>query len=223
MAKRLCDPTSGKIGNQVYQNSRNGQVVRTRAIPTNPNSAQQQLSRQALATYAAGWDTLTEAQRLAWIAAAADVQTKARLGMSGPLTGIQLYCKINASLAEVGGSPTVTVPAAPAFATLPISGLEIINTAGVNAISLLTTGSPSEACMLRAARPVKQGVYRCPEVVSIGTLTSPVGGKINISTAYKARFGEPLVGQKIFVQVNENLLGWQGQRSTYSATVPAAA
>jgi hypothetical protein len=222
MAKRICDPTSGKIGNQVYQTGRNGQVVRTRAIPTNPRSAQQTLARSALATFSRMWDTITELQRDAWRVAAADIQTKARLGMSGAMTGNQLFCKINCALAEIGGTAVTDPPALPAFEALPIASMYITNTGGTIAIGLNTTGSPAEGTMLWGAKPVKAGVNRCPGVVSLGTLTSPVNSKIVVTTAYTARYGVPQVGKKVFLQVKQNVDGWEDIPVTFEATVPAS-
>jgi membrane-associated protease RseP (regulator of RpoE activity) len=61
---------------------------RTLVTPRNPRSGAQQVIRQNLATQAAAYDQLTEAQQQAWIAAAAQIQSKPSLGQSGPLTGL---------------------------------------------------------------------------------------------------------------------------------------
>ena len=63
MAKRVCDPTSGKIGSQVYMIGRNGQVVRTRVIPANPRSQAQTDARGIFQTASQAWDSLTELNR----------------------------------------------------------------------------------------------------------------------------------------------------------------
>jgi len=52
---------------------------------------------------------LTEEQRLAWIAAAATILSKPRLGQGGPLTGCQLFVKVNVYLAY-RGLPQVDLP-----------------------------------------------------------------------------------------------------------------
>lgn len=222
MAKRLCDPTSGKIGNQVYQNGRYGQVVRTRAIPVNPRSEQQMLARTALATAARGWDQMTEAERDAWNASAAAVRSKSRLGMSGTLTGLQLFVKINAALSELGTAQVTTPPALPAFTALPIDALSITNTAGTIAIRLHTAGSPPESTLLRVAKPQKAGVNRCPDVVTAGTLTSPVANYVAITNQYAAIYGTPAVGQKVFVKITQTQNGWEDLPLTFSAIVPAS-
>lgn len=223
MAKRLCDPTSGKIGNQVYQTGRYGQVVRTRAIPTNPRSGMQTTVRANLATCARAWDQLTDAGMAAWTSAALAVQSKSRLGMSGILTGLQLFVKINASLLELGEAMVTVPPALPTFGALPIDGLVIENNAGVVSLKLHTTGAPPEHTQLYGAAPVKAGVGRCPDVVCLGDLDSPVANYITITTAYAARFGAPVAGQRVFVKVNQTENGWQDLPTTFDAKVPPAA
>ena len=118
MAKRVCDPTSGSIARETYLVGRNGQVVRTRAIPQNPNTLAQIAARASLATASQMWRTLTQPQREAWTVAAGNVPSRPRLGQSGPLTGEQLFCKLNAALSLMGAELVTTPPALPTFPTL---------------------------------------------------------------------------------------------------------
>ena len=216
-------PQTGKIGLQVAFQSRYGLCRRQWTVPTNPNTLAQQTIRSNLAAQAQAYDALTEAQQNAWIAAAALEQTKGSLGQSGPMTGLQLFTKINCSLLAIGGDVVTAPPAKPTIAILPISSLDITNTAGTIALNLDTTSSPPDGTMLWGAPPVASGVRRTPGVVFLGVLGSPVSNKINITTAYTARFGVPAVGQRVFVQCNANIDGWEGQRYSFSKLVPASA
>ena len=87
--KILDIPQSGKRGLTVSQNGRYGQISRAYVMPANPQTAAQMNVRGIFATNARAWDTLTEAQRQAWIAAAATHQSRTRCGTSGPLTGAE--------------------------------------------------------------------------------------------------------------------------------------
>ena len=87
--KILDIPQSGKRGLTVSQHGRYGQISRAYAMPANPQTASQMQVRATFGTVASAWDGLTEAQRQAWIAAAATRQTKTRCGTSGPMTGLQ--------------------------------------------------------------------------------------------------------------------------------------
>ncbi|MCX6893314.1 MAG: hypothetical protein NTX51_17630 [Verrucomicrobia bacterium] len=104
-------PQVGKLGLTVTWPGRNGLIRRTLATPRNPRTAAQQVIRQSLATQAAAYDQLTDAQQEAWIAAAAQMQSKPTLGQSGPLTGLQLFTKVNCALLAIGGDPVTTPPA----------------------------------------------------------------------------------------------------------------
>jgi hypothetical protein len=62
---------SGKCGNMVWQRNRYGQICYPAFIPANPRTPAQQAIRGIFGAVSQRWRTLTEAQRLAWIAAAA--------------------------------------------------------------------------------------------------------------------------------------------------------
>ncbi len=100
---------SGKCGNMVWQRNRYGQICYPAFIPANPRTPAQVAIRNIFAAVSKRWRTLTEAQRLAWIAAAATILSKPRLAQCGPLTGLQLFVKVNVYLAY-RGQPQVDLP-----------------------------------------------------------------------------------------------------------------
>ncbi len=220
MAKIIDVPTSGKIGLTVTYPGRNGLIRRAWVSPANPKTGAQLLVRSTLTTVARAWRGLTELQRQAWIALAGTLQTQPVLGQSGPLTGSQLFTKINAANLAIGGELVNTPPAIPPDFDTKITGVEITNTGGNVVINLVAPDSPPEGTTLRGAAPQSAGSYRPVSFRQLGTLDSPVGGKINVTAAYTARFGVPPVGTRVFVQVNANLSGWEGPRITYAALVP---
>ena len=93
---------SGKCGAMVWQRNRYGQICYPAFIPRNPRTPAQQAIRGIFGAVSQRWRTLTEAQRLAWIAAAALILSKPRLAQSGALTGLQLFVKVNVYLAYRG-------------------------------------------------------------------------------------------------------------------------
>ena len=221
MSKIQDIPQVGKEGLHVSWPGRNGLIRRTMATPRNPQTLAQQIIRLNLATQAAAYDALTDEQQEAWIAAAAQMQSKASLGEKGPLTGLQLFTKVNCSLLAIGQAPVTAPPAQPQFELLPIDGLVITNTGGTVAIRLHTTGSPPEGTMLRACPPQKSGTRRPVGTRLLGTLTSPVANHVDITSAYTARFGVPAADKRIFVSVNANINGYEGIPLVFSARVPA--
>ena len=71
--------------------------------------------RAILGRVAASWRTLQEVQRAAWMAAAKEAKSTSRLGQSGPLSGFQLFAKINCTLAQFGQEQVDAPPAPPQF------------------------------------------------------------------------------------------------------------
>ena len=74
------------------------------------------------------------------------------LGQSGPLTGLQLYTKLNAALAIVAEPPVSAPPAKPTFDPNVAQSLEITNLAGVVAIKLVCSGSGDAFNLVRGCR-----------------------------------------------------------------------
>lgn len=222
MAKRQCDPTSGSIGLQVYVPGRNGQVVRIRAIPANPQTSEQILVRSRLAAQATAWRGLTEVQRNAWIAAALNIQSRSRLGQSGPLTGEQLFCKVNANLASVGEPTVTTPPAIPSFDANVVTGLELTNPGGVVAIKLTASGTSGAFNIVSATPPLSQGRGRAYMLNELGELPEVVAGKADITSLYTAKFGAPVAGQKLFVRSHQMLDGYTDLGVQFSGIVPAS-
>ena len=120
-------PQTGKLGLTVTYPGRSGLIRRSWVVPANPRTGDQLLVRTRLAQYAAGYDALTEAQQDAWITAAAQYQTKPSLGQSGPMTGLQLFVRINTNLAAVGEPAVATPPDRPQFDTNVATALELTN------------------------------------------------------------------------------------------------
>src|SRR5262249_36648448 len=127
-------PQTGKLGLTVSYKGRNGLIRRTRVVPANPRTPDQTLIRSNLASQPRSDSGLTAAQQSGWTTAAMNIRSRPTLGQSGPLTGFQLFPKINCALLAVGAATVQLPPAIPVIDPLPISGLEITNTAGVIAL-----------------------------------------------------------------------------------------
>jgi len=86
--KVLTVPSSGKRAQIVSYRGRYGQVERAYVIPRNTQTPARRHMRYWFGYWSRVWHTvLTEAQRRAWIAAAASVETRPRCGQSGKRTG----------------------------------------------------------------------------------------------------------------------------------------
>jgi len=214
-------PQTGKLGLTVTYPSRNGLIRRSWVVPANPQTADQLVVRSRLALQAQAYDALTEAQQDAWIAAAAQEQSRPTLGQSGPLTGLQLFVKLNANLTLVG-EPTLSTPSTkPTFDPNIVNGLELTNLAGVIAIKMTCTGSSDAFNIIRAAAPQNTGTRRAISLRVLGELPEVVTGKADITTLYTAKFGAPVAGDRIFVQSFQMKDGWQTVAASFTGIVPA--
>ena len=212
---------SGRRGIYVSLGGRYGQISRAVAIPANPRTDAQMDVRRTLGNVTARWRTLTEPQRNAWRVAAQLKNTVPRLGQSGALTGAQLFTKINCSLATLGGEQVDAPPSFPQFPDNPVDGLVITNLAGVIALKLGCAGTPGSNTTVRASAPCSQGLANNANFRILGVLPAPVAGACDITSLYTARYGSPPVGTKVFVEVNQNIDGWEDIPVKKWAIVPA--
>ncbi len=215
-------PQTGKLGLTVTYPSRNGLIRRSWVVPANPRTAEQLTARSRLSTAAAAYDALTEAQQDAWIAAAAQEQSRSTLGQSGPLTGLQLYTKLNAALAIVGEPAVTAPPAHPTFDPNVCQSLEITNVTNVVAIKLVCSGSSDAFNLVRAAAPQNSGTRRPMTIRYLGELPEVQTGKADITALFTAKFGVPVAGQRLFIQSNQLLDGWQELPVAFTGLVPAS-
>lgn len=102
---------SGSMNGTTFSHNAGGPYMRARVIPTNPNTAFQQVVRNAMATLSAFWnDTLTPAQRAAWAVYAANVQIPNRLGQSRNVTPLNMYVRSNQPRIQAGLPRQDTAP-----------------------------------------------------------------------------------------------------------------
>jgi hypothetical protein len=100
---------SGKCGHLVWQRNRYGQICYPAFVPFNPNTPRQKAIRHLFSTVSQRWRTLAQEQRDLWIASAATLLSKPRLLQCGPLTGLQLFMKVNVALGH-RGLPQLDLP-----------------------------------------------------------------------------------------------------------------
>jgi hypothetical protein len=143
-----------------------------------------------------------------------------RLGQKGPLTGQQFWQAISTVRAIVGLPETLEVPARPVFSQSSVGRLVIENGADGVRLYLEVSGELNEDIMVFGQEPCSRGRYKRRNVSYLGLLPPPIGGRSEITRQYKARFGEPRPGQKVFLVTCQEKDGWKGIDQETSATVP---
>jgi hypothetical protein len=220
--KILDIPQTGKRGLNVSMKSAFGLVSRIVAIPTNPRTPSQMGVRAILSRVSASWRGLQEVQRTAWMAAAKETKSNSHLGQSGPLSGFQLFTKINCTLSQFGQDPVTALPPSLQFSDLAPASLVITNAAGMIALKLACPTDPGTNTIVRGSAPVSQGREICRDFRILGMCPAAAQGSADITGLYTARYGVPPVGKKVFVSVNQVVEGWENLPVTFWAIVPAA-
>jgi hypothetical protein len=197
-------PQSGKFGNAVSLKSRYGQSRRPLVLPTDTRTPAQLRVRSTLGRVASRWRALTDAQRAAWTAAARDVASRRRLGQSGPLTGFLLFTKINCALAAIGLQQVVDPPQRPNFNANPVGPLTITNTDGVIDLKLSVPGTPAQQIVVLGYPPCSAGVSFARDFTILGLLPPPVAGFSTITDFYRAKYGVPPIGTRVFIRTRQH-------------------
>jgi len=216
--KILTAPQSGSQAGTTASRNRFGQYLRTRAIPVNTNTASQGVVRGRLAVNSAAWRALTSAQRAGWADLGLSMVRSDSLGQSYSLQGNQAYGSVNNNRVATGLIP---VSDAPALST-PVSLLTVSITLTAASLSIAYTATPLVAATYlhvyaspqRSAGRAYESDYRLIKV-SAAAQASPLVAL----TEYTAKFGVPVVGNKIFFTLTTTTLGFQSGPFVTSAVV----
>lgn len=147
---------------------------------------------------------------------------RSRLGQSGPLSGFQLFVKLNCVLVFLGELQITAPNAKPEFPATPPSALTITNISDTVAIKLTADAATADFTNVWASRPLSAGINSTSAFYYIGQIPAPVGGFSIITSLYTAKFGVPAAGKKIFVRVSQVVDAWQDLPHEWSAIVPTS-
>lgn len=109
---------SGSIGGVTYAHNQGGLYRRARSIPTNPNTALQQVIREAMLSAHIAWKALTEAVRNEWKAYAAATEVVGPLGDPINIGGLAMFLRQFIHRAQCGVAQITTAPALAGLAQL---------------------------------------------------------------------------------------------------------
>jgi hypothetical protein len=109
----LIAAASGSLGGTVFAHNTGGLYMRSRTVPVNTNTTQQQAVRNALGQLTTAWaQTLSAAQRSAWSVFAGNVPLPDTMGEARNVPPLSWYVKANvprlqAGVARVDAGPVV--------------------------------------------------------------------------------------------------------------------
>lgn len=206
--KILDVPQSGSVAGVTSSHNTFGQYRRSRRTPVNPNTTQQGVVRARMSANAALWRTLTSAQRAGWSDLAASMNRSDSLGSSYTLNGFLAFCSVNNNQAAAGNAGLTDAPALTTPATILTAVITL--TAAALSVAYTVTPLPAGARLFSFVSPQRsagrgfEGDYRLL-AVSAAAAASPA----NLYAAYVAKFGVPVVGNRIFFSFTTYLGGFQ--------------
>lgn len=201
----LVSGMSGKLNGSVLFKGRNGDVIRTKVTPVNPNTTAQSLVRSVLAYLSSKFRTLTQAQIAAWNSAVANFAKTDIFGDLRNPTGLQLYVKLNANLANVGAA-YIAVPPNINDAASGAAGLdELTVSSDVSDTEMIVgrgaTVPAGMALVIEATAPQSAGRnFVKSQFRKIKSLAAAVVDDTDIWADYVAKFGAPAAGDKVFIR-----------------------
>jgi hypothetical protein len=208
-------PKRGRSGPVVFYQRGGKQYVRRHVPAKDLKTTAQRRVRDILKAVAKGYGHwLTEPEREAWDAGAEQLQSRPRLGQSGPLTGEMLFVKLTTPRALIGRS-WLRLPTAPVvFGPSPVGELTLRREQGRLRLELAISGPVTGDIMVLATPPCRPTWRNCRKARYFGLLPAPVDGVSDITALYLERFGEPEPGQRIFVRTSSS--GMAGKASPWT-------
>lgn len=216
--KFLGPTSSGSDGGTTWSRNRFGQYTRRRAVPVQPRTPAQLNQRARMSLNAAAWRALTDAQRAGWLSLGLMISRNDSLGQSYTLNGFGAYCSVNNNNLQAGNAAVSDAPAL----TTPPDLLTATITLTAAAFSIAYTATPLAAGVRlfafispqQSAGRKFNGDYRLI-AVSAAAAASPA----NVLAAYTARFGVPVVGNRIFLNLQTYQLGFKSSPFAVSQVV----
>jgi hypothetical protein len=207
MAKILLGATladaRGSVGGLTYTKGRFGAVARIKVSPVQPRTSSVLTQRGLMGSLSKRWfGTLSDAERLAWIALATANPRTNVFGNSIVLTGLQMYQALNRNLQLVGESIIDTPPANLDVDALTTLAIAPDATAGDFDVTWTPDPVPAghwavfdATLQVNAGRSFVNSYYRF-----ITQYPSGPPQPFNIFDQYTAKWGALRLGQKITVR-----------------------
>lgn len=212
----LLTQASGSVAGATFSRNRGGLYIRARSIPTNPNSEQQQVVRNAITSLIGRWSTvLTPSQRNGWSDYAESVPVMNKLGDSVTRSGVNMYMRSNVSRLQAGLTPVDTRPSFNNFGVIENIELGLAVADDQEAVVAWTGSQPwagetGSALLVYLSRPVDpsvnwfRGPYRLAAVLA-GNTGTPLTSPQTIDLPFSSPAGSSLRGYARVTRVDGRL------------------
>lgn len=194
----------GLIGGTQFSRNRTGNTASMKTIPRIPKTVSQQTAMTNYRTVLQHWRELTNAQRIAWDAAATDpfVTRKNRVGVAYQPTGQSLFVECNLNAYDTN-FPIVTPEAFPTWTAITATALTIEGSTAIALTMSTATIAANEGVTVFATAPLSPGQMSLlqPNLVKLKTFfQGDMSDPLSLYDSYEPIWGDAIQGQKIFVQ-----------------------
>jgi hypothetical protein len=216
----IVSEISGKIAATVYTRNRGGNVIRNRRTPINRRSVAQSVRRQGLGNISSAWRGLTQAQRDSWNGSSSTFPYQNALGETKYLSGSQLFVMFNQNLLLLGAATVTTAPASFSFATFTL-GLAAADTPTFSITFTPTPLTAANNLAVFATQNLSPGIDspNASKFRFIGVIAAADTSPADLLSEYQAVHGNPVAGQKIFLEVRPIAATGQGGTPLRAQTI----
>jgi len=171
-----------------------------------------------MSTNAAGYRTLTDAQRAAWKSLGLSISRTDSLGQVYNLNSFGAYCSVNNNKLDAGDA---AVSDAPAIVTPPdlISATITLTSASFSVAYTATPLAAGVRLFIFCSPQRSAGVAFNADYRLISVTAAAAASPANILTAYTAKFGVPVTGNRIFLSLQTYQAGFKGSPFAVSQVV----
>jgi len=194
------DEMSGSAKGVTAAKTRGRKYIRNRGYGGSTRTAYQSSVKAVFKQLSQAWQGLTNAQILAWNAAANTAQGKSVLGTKAKISGANLFMRLNYWVVYCGGNiltspPVLSGVVAPAEATLVLSA-----SAMTFALASIPDDVTNLKLVIQASEPQGNGITRAySKAAAFGDPLTPVSTAIDIKSDYDNKCGAPNAGNpKVF-------------------------
>lgn len=193
---------SGSAKGVTAAKTRGRKYIRNRGYGSNVRTEFQSSVKSVFKQLSQAWQGLTNAQILAWNAAAGSAEAKSVLGSKTKISGSNLFMRLNYWVVYCGGNiltvpPTLTGVDAPSEAVITLTAEKF-----TFELENAPVGADNLRLVIQASEPQSNGITRAYAKASAFADPYAVSGdEINLKADYEAKCGAPNAGlPKIFMK-----------------------
>jgi hypothetical protein len=200
----LVGDARGKVGSFTAVNTYAGKVLRRLVRTCQSSTATQLQMRAALGNLSTLWaDPSMNANRADWVTLGLNNPEHDVFGADIYKTGLQWFIRCNKNRQTIGEAIRLDAPAWAAVDDPGALTLEYV-TGPPAELNITATSDPDvgDAVVIMATRALSPGILTLGhQQRKIATINPKTNSPWNVITEYTARFGAPIIGKQIFVEV----------------------